>query len=183
MQNNTEGDYNVCIGTFAGQNNVTGSRNVFIGAKAGMNETGSNKLYIANTSSKTLIYGDFKENKVGINTTNPQGTLDVNGEIYQRGSQLHADYVFENNYNLESIEEHAEYMWSNKHLKAVPKASKDKDGYEVVNVGSHRRGIVEELEKAHIYIDQLNDINKKQDDYIKTLEERLSKLEELLKDK
>jgi hypothetical protein len=57
---------------------------------------------------------------VGIGTTTPAGKLDVNGSIYQRGSQLHADYVFEPGYELESIEEHAEYMWTNKHLPAVP---------------------------------------------------------------
>jgi len=44
---------------------------------------------------------------VGIGTTSPAGKLDVNGSIYQRGSVLHADYVFEPGYELESIEEHS----------------------------------------------------------------------------
>lgn len=95
------------------------------------------------------------EGKVGIGTDTPAGQLDVNGTIYQRGSEIHADYVFEDGYHLESIEEHAAYMWTNKHLKAVPKAEKDEAGMEIVEVGSHRKGIVEELEKAHIYIEQL----------------------------
>ena len=47
-------------------------------------------------------------------------------------------------------------MWSRKHLKAVPKARVDENKMEVVDVGAHRRGIVEELEKAHIYIEQLH---------------------------
>jgi hypothetical protein len=110
---------------------------------------------------------------VGISTTTPAGKLDVNGTIYQRGSQLHADYVFEPDYSLESIEEHAEYMWQNKHLKAIPAAKKDKTGQEVVEIGSHRKGIVEELEKAHIYIEQLNKKNE-------SLEARLATVEALL---
>ncbi|MCB7130380.1 MAG: hypothetical protein J3T61_12680, partial [Candidatus Brocadiales bacterium] len=65
---------------------------------------------------------------VGIGTTTPQGTLDVNGTIYQRGGQLHADYVFEPEYELESIEEHASFMWKNKHLKAIPEAKADENG-------------------------------------------------------
>jgi len=93
--------------------------------------------------------------KVGIGTTTPKGALDVNGSIYQRGSVLHADYVFGVDYKLESIEEHADYMWKNKHLKAIPKQTMDENGQEIVEVGSHSRGIVEELEKAHIYIEQL----------------------------
>ena len=92
---------------------------------------------------------------VGIGTYGPEGTLDVNGTIYQRGGVLHADYVFDPAYQLESIEEHAAYMWKHRHLKAIPGASVDENGQEIVEVGSHRKGIVEELEKAHIYIEQL----------------------------
>ena len=76
---------------------------------------------------------------------------------------MHADYVFEPDFKLESIREHADFMWKNKHLKAIPKAKVDENGREVVEVGAHRKGIVEELEKAHIYIAQV--------------EERLAKLE------
>ena len=106
---------------------------------------------------------------VGINTEIPQGTLDVNGSIYQSGGVLHADYVFEPDYKLESITEHADFMWKNKHLKAIPKANVDENGVETIEIGAHRKGIVEELEKAHIYIAQL--------------EERISRLEELLNER
>lgn len=94
---------------------------------------------------------------VGIGTSDPQGRLDVNGAIYQRGALLHADYVFEPGYQLESIEDHAKYMWQEKHLKAVPKANKTEGGQEIVEVGARGRGVLEELEKAHIYIAQLNE--------------------------
>ena len=114
----------------------------------------------------------FRNNSgnVGIGTTNPLGKLDVNGQIYQRGFQLFADYVFEPDYNLETIDEHSCFMWENKHLKAIPKAEKDDNGHEVIEVGAHQKGIVEELEKAHIYIEQLHE-------RISILEEKLAKLE------
>jgi hypothetical protein len=124
--------------------------------------SGSEKVRITNTGS------------VGIGTTTPQGKLDVNGAIYQRGAVLHADYVFEPDYKLESIEEHAKFMWENKHLRAVPKAAVDENGLEVVEVGSHQKGIVEELEKAHIYIEQLQK-------EIKSLQERSKHMDELEK--
>jgi len=111
--------------------------------------------------------------KVGIGTTSPQGTLDVNGTIYQRGGLLHADYVFEPGYELESIEQHSESMWQNKHLPAIPEARVDEAGREIIEIGSHHRGIVEELEKAHIYIEQLHNQNK-------TLEERVTALEKMV---
>jgi len=111
------------------------------------------------------------DGNVGIGTKSPQGKLDVNGAIYQRGSQLHADYVFGSNYTLESIDEHSEFMWQNKHLQAIPKAKTDENGNQIVEVGAHRKGVVEELEKAHIYIEQLHK-------RIKALEEKLRKLQE-----
>lgn len=108
--------------------------------------------------------------EVGIGTLNPQGKLDVNGSIYQRGSRLHADYVFEPGYALESIDEHSEFMWQHKHLSAIPKAVVDGTGQEILEIGAHRKGMVEELEKAHIYIEQLHK-------RINVLEEKLAKLE------
>ena len=126
---------------------------------------------------------------VGIGTTTPQGKLDVNGTIYQRGGILHADYVFEEDYQLESIEEHAEFMWENKHLPAIPKATADENGIEIVEVGSHRKGIVEELEKAHIYISQLEKAINQQNLIIEQLKSkaensdltnRIEKLEKII---
>lgn len=93
---------------------------------------------------------------VGINTMNPEGALDVNGSIYQRGSSLHADYVFDPDYPLESIEAHADVMWEHGHLPGVPSSTTTADGNEVVEVGAYRKGMLEELEKAHIYIEQLH---------------------------
>jgi len=128
-----------------------------------------------------------RSGNVGIGTTSPQGKLDVNGSIYQRGSQLHADYVYEPGYQLESIEEHAEYMWSNKHLPAVPGKTIDAAGLEVVEVGAHRKGILEELEKAHVYIAQLHSnikqmqtANESLQEKNKELEQRLEKLEKII---
>ena len=127
-------------------------------------EIGNGHISTSKGNAMTVL----KNGNVGIGTSTPGGTLDVNGTIYQRGSSLHADYVFEDDYELESIQKHSEYMWTNKHLPAIPKAKVDDNGNEIVEVGSHRKGIVEELEKAHIYISQL--------------EERITKLEDLLTD-
>ncbi len=54
--------------------------------------------------------------------------------------------------------------------KAIPKAKIDENGRQIVEVGAHRKGIVEELEKAHIYIEQLNQ-------RLKAMEEKLASLE------
>lgn len=65
---NTSGTNNVAIGDDAGGMNVTGSSNVYIGSKAGALATGSNELYIDNSSiSNPLIHGNFASNQLTIN--------------------------------------------------------------------------------------------------------------------
>ncbi len=70
--------------------------------------------------------------------------------------------------------------WAEKHLAGVPKARVDENGLEVVETGSHRRGILEELEKAHIYVEQLNGRLKEQESRITGQRELIEKLTERL---
>jgi len=73
---NTTGEHNTVIGYEAGRNQ-DGSGNVFMGYQAGYSETGSNKLYIANSSTENpLIYGEFDNNTVAIN-----GDLKVDTQV------------------------------------------------------------------------------------------------------
>ncbi|MEK7813032.1 MAG: tail fiber domain-containing protein, partial [Candidatus Desantisbacteria bacterium] len=77
---NQGGSNNTIIGYQAGRG-VSGhieSGNVFLGYQAGYSETGSNKLYIENSSSSSpLIYGEFGSDIVTIN-----GTLSVGVSPY-----------------------------------------------------------------------------------------------------
>ncbi len=67
-RSNTTGYYNTFVGLGAGYYNTTGLGNVFLGYFAGRDETGSNKLYIANSETATpLIYGEFDNRTLTIN--------------------------------------------------------------------------------------------------------------------
>jgi hypothetical protein len=79
--NNTIGSCNIAIGEGAGGDNITGSSNIFIGgcAGVGVGQTGSNQLYIGNSTGSTLIYGNMSTNEVTLPTlkicnTLPNGT-------------------------------------------------------------------------------------------------------------
>jgi hypothetical protein len=79
----TTGGYNTCVGYMAGHENVSGGGNVMIGYAAGYYELGSQKLYIANSSTNSpLIYGDFAASFAKIN-----GNLAVTGTITQSSDQ------------------------------------------------------------------------------------------------
>lgn len=68
QMNTVSGSGNVAVGIQSLYSNTSGEYNVAVGTLAGYTETGSNKLYIENTSSATpLIGGDFAVDRVGIN--------------------------------------------------------------------------------------------------------------------
>jgi hypothetical protein len=83
---NTVGSFNTALGREAGVNSH-GDGNVFLGYRAGFLETGSDRLYIANSNSSTLIYGQFDAGRVCINCTDPSAALDVNGTVRVRSAQ------------------------------------------------------------------------------------------------
>jgi hypothetical protein len=81
------GNYNTAIGVQA-LSTVTGSGNVAIGSQAGSGATAiSNKLYIANSGTANLIYGDFSSKQFQVNATSTpafmtSNNFEVNGSSY-----------------------------------------------------------------------------------------------------
>lgn len=84
------------------------------------------------------------------------------------------DAVFDPDvFKVESIDEHAEYMWKNKHLLGVGPTSPELP----FNVTEKTAGILNELEKAHIYIEQLHQRLEKTESQQVAKTERAEKLE------
>ena len=212
LYSNTEGDNNVAIGHFAGKGtsgNNSHSNNIFIGVAAGDNvTTGSNNIVIgydidlpnpagSNTMSiGNLIYATgvdgtgttLSTGNVGIGTTVASYPLEVMGDINcvgqlrESGSTTISDFVFKDEYNLPSIEEHADFMWKQKHLPRV--AGEDEIKGKSYSISERREQVLEELEIAHIYIEQLHKQNRALEERLSSvgeqnreLEKRLTKLE------
>lgn len=129
--------------------------------------------------------GSFKFDKQGVENLLRVGVLgpsivDINGNLQVTGNITAAnvpqpDYVFDSSYKLESIEDHSDFMWQNRHLPSLPSAGRGNVG--PVNVLSHQMGMLEELEKAHIYIDQLNTSIASLREELSSKNERLDALE------
>jgi len=88
LRRNDTGSNNIALGKDAGAYNVSGSGNVFLGYQAGYNETGSDKLYIDNSStSSPLIYGDFDANTLTVNgATTTTGNINTDADLVFEGS-------------------------------------------------------------------------------------------------
>jgi hypothetical protein len=83
--------------------------------------------------------------------------VSVTGVLRVNGAQMIVpDFVFEPGYDLETIAEHAAAMFEGRHLPAVGPARYDEEGRAVLDIGAQQMGMLEELEKAHIYISQLH---------------------------
>ena len=90
LQGITSGSQNTAIGLGAGAANSLGTGNVFVGYMAGSQETGSNKLYIDNSSTTApLIQGDFDTDTVTLNgDVKITGTLSADKVISSTGKSV-----------------------------------------------------------------------------------------------
>ena len=80
--------------------------------------------------------------------------VDIDGNLNITGTCVGCDAVFQPEFPLESIEEHAASMWENSYLPAVGATP---EGQTSIDVFKKTTGILQELEKAHIYIEQLHE--------------------------
>jgi hypothetical protein len=105
------------------------------------------------------------------------GDLTITGEITTSGScSGGCDRVFSPGYDLPSIAEHAAEMLTNQYLPAVGPTAED----EPFNLSQKVGGMLNELEKAHIYIAELSDQIEIKSTRILELEERLARIERQL---
>ena len=164
LQSNSIGNNNTALGDSAGYFS-TGNKNVFLGNYAGYFETsGSNKLYLANDSAKTMIYGDFSTGQVLFGKAKPAGytfkgnrTLNVFGGIISDSVRVAlniswADYVFGSNYTLKPLQELRTYIDINNHLPNIPSAEEVKiNGIEIAAMDAK---LLEKIEELYLYIFQ-----------------------------
>lgn len=122
------------------------------------NNSGSGRLTI--TDDATAVRIPFKLSPGADNNLLRLGalasnTVDINGNLVVTGT-ITPDYVFKKGFKVPSIQEHARFMWKNSHLPKMAPAQTNASGQGVINVGQRAQGMLEELEYAHIYIEQLH---------------------------
>ena len=157
--------------------------------REGTDNTGSIRFFTSNVGSIGERMRINPWGLVGIGTTAPTDTLHVVGsarivgDLFVSG-YIGPDYVFDPNFKLASIEENAAFMWKNRHLPAIGPARTSEDGKGgVINVSAQVNGMLEELEKAHIYIETLHKEIKtlKAEAAARDTETRLERLQDEMK--
>jgi hypothetical protein len=114
--------------------------------------------------------GDFNITLIGTGEQfelDAAGNVTIPGEITTSGScNMGCDRVFLPDYELPSIEAHAAEMFTNRYLPAVGPTP---DHGNRFNLSQKTTGMLNELEKAHIYIAQLNDRLKSKETTVEEL--------------
>ncbi|WP_195760066.1 hypothetical protein [Flavobacterium sp. LC2016-23] len=116
---------------------------------------------------------------VGIGTTNPTAKLTVAGDIASREVKVTvdagADFVFENNYNLPSLDTVDQYIKENKHLPEIASADEmKKDG---INLSEMNIKLLQKIEELTLYTIEQQKNTEKLTKVIETLTRRLEEVE------
>jgi hypothetical protein len=137
---------NTYLGSNTGYNNETGDYNVFIGYNAGYNETGSNRLYIANSNASfPLVYGEFDNailavnGKLGIGRQNPTYPIHMGSGAY---CSVGGTWT---NASSRSLKENIESLSTGEALDALTKLNPVKYNYKVDKTDKHVGFIAEDV--------------------------------------
>ncbi|SHI32460.1 hypothetical protein [Aquimarina spongiae] len=119
---------------------------------------------------------------IGIGTITPDSKLSVNGVVHAKEVKIDLvgwpDYVFENTYQLLTLEQVETHIKEKGHLQNIPSAQEvEENGIEL---GEMNKKLLEKIEELTLYTiaqeKQIQEQNKKNQE----LEDRLKKIEDLL---
>lgn len=136
-----------------------------------------NDLYLSPAATKTADNSLIitQDGKVGIGKANPQQALEVNGQIHARSVKVDlegwADFVFEPDYELPSLEQIQAHIQKHGHLEGIPSTQQVlKQG---IDLGEISTLLLQKVEELTLHLIQ-------KDKEVKSLEARLAKLEQAI---
>ncbi|MFT3679086.1 MAG: hypothetical protein QM791_02365 [Ferruginibacter sp.] len=106
-------------------------------------------VYIRGGKANSKVIINDIEGNVGIGTANTTHKLTVNGAIRAKEIRVNtgwADYVFEKEYQLQSLEDVEKYISEHKHLPGIPPAAiLQKEGVDISDIQTKMMAKIEEL--------------------------------------
>jgi len=149
------------------------------GSTSYINKKGSGNLQFKLNNSEKMI---LTSTGLGIGTSNPSNELEVNGtgrfkEVIVETANW-PDFVFEDNYDLMSLEEKIQYIKQYKHLPSLGSANDVQENG--VKIQSTLKGLTQELEETLLYSVELNSKVNSLEDTTESLEEKNKLLQTMI---
>ncbi|MEL4307261.1 hypothetical protein [Joostella sp. CR20] len=118
-----------------------------------------------------------REGNVGIGTITPDAKLAVNGKIHTQEVKVDvdgwSDFVFENDYNLPTLDEVERHIQEKGHLQDIPSAKEvEQNG---IHLGEMNAKLLQKIEELTLYVIELkkqNDLQQKEINKLKRLNEK-----------
>lgn len=121
----------------------------------------------------------YFDNNVSIGSTNASGyRLAVNGKIRAKEIKVEtswSDFVFEEDYNLPTLEEVEKHIQEKGHLKDIP--SEEEVEENGIFLGEMDAKLLQKIEELMLYVIEVNKANTRLSNRINELEERIEDLE------
>jgi len=158
--------------------NDNGSQTMFYKQASGNSD--ANDLILYSSAGDTRVYTSGAERfritnagNIGIGTTDTKGyKLAVAGNMIAESVKVQlkgswADYVFEDDYKLKTLEETEAFVKKNKHLPEIPSAAEVKNNG--VDLGEMNVRLLQKIEELTLQVIELNKTVKQQQLQINTL--------------
>ena len=120
---------------------------------------------------------------IGVGTTTPDSRLTVAGKIHAQEIKVTttagADFVFEADYPLRSLEETEQFIKENKHLPDIPSA--DEMVEDGITLGEMNVKLLQKIEELTLYVIELNKKDSDLSTKMEELERENEKLRRMLK--
>ncbi|MBE9548235.1 MAG: hypothetical protein IMF09_02425, partial [Proteobacteria bacterium] len=131
-----------------------------------MSNTGNGNSWLFSAGLRFVVKNNAG---VWVSRISDTGDMEITGSLTTTGGTCGGggcDLLFHPDTKIESIEEHAASMWANSYLPAVGPTKEN----EPFNISEKTGGMLNELEKAHVYIEQLHKQLAEQKQQLNTLQ-------------